>query len=135
MLQQLSQLVFMHRSLGSFSRMKPSFAIFRYELCCRLLYPAQYLQHSVTGPSGGTPLFSLKVGAPELMPLLPALFISGFVFGAIALIYMKMIFGFSAIPTKHKLGYLPFALIAGCYNWYFWCIFPRNSWPWRRCDF
>ena len=53
---------------------------------------------------GGTPLFSLKVGAPELMPLLPALFISGFVFGAIALIYMKMIFGFSGNTSKIQVG-------------------------------
>ena len=74
---------------------------------------------------GGTPLFSLKVDAPELMPLLPALFISGFVFGAIALIYMKMIFGFSAIPAKYKLGYLPFALIAAAVTGVFGVFFPE----------
>ena len=74
---------------------------------------------------GGTPLFSLKVGAPELMPLLPALFISGFVFGAIALIYMKMIFGFSGIPAKYKLGYLPFALIAALVTGVFGIFFPE----------
>ena len=74
---------------------------------------------------GGTPLFSLKVGAPELMPLLPALFISGFVFGAIALIYMKMIFGFSGIPAKYKLGYLPFALIAALVTGVFGVFFPE----------
>ena len=74
---------------------------------------------------GGTPLFSLKVGAPELMPLLPALFISGFIFGAIALIYMKMIFGFSAIPAKYKLGYLPFALIAAAVTGVFGIFFPE----------
>lgn len=74
---------------------------------------------------GGTPLFSLKVGAPELMPLLPALFISGFVFGAIALIYMKMIFGFSAIPAKYKFGYLPFALIAAAVTGVFGVFFPE----------
>ena len=74
---------------------------------------------------GGTPLFSLKVVAPELMPLLPALFISGFIFGAIALIYMKMIFGFSAIPAKHKLGYLPFALIAAAVTGVFGVFFPE----------
>ncbi len=74
---------------------------------------------------GGTPLFSLKVGAPELMPLLPALFISGFVFGAIALIYMKMIFGFSKIPTRYRLGYLPFALMAGAITGVFGTFFPE----------
>ena len=74
---------------------------------------------------GGTPLFSLQVDAPELMPLLPALFISGFVFGAIALIYMKMIFWFSAIPSKYKLGYLPFALLAAAITGTFGIFFPE----------
>ncbi len=74
---------------------------------------------------GGTPLFSLEVDAPELMPLLPALFISGFVFGAIALIYMKMIFGFAAIPAKYKFGYLPFALLAAAITGTFGVFFPE----------
>ena len=73
---------------------------------------------------GGTPLFSLKVGAPELMPLLPALFISGFVFGAIALIYMKMIFGFSAIPVKYNVVYLQFALMSASVTGFFGIFFP-----------
>ena len=74
---------------------------------------------------GGLPLFSLNVGAPELMPLLPALFISGFVFGTVALIYMKMIFGFSSIPAKYKLGYLPFALFAAAVTGVFGVFFPE----------
>ena len=74
---------------------------------------------------GGTPLFSLEVDAPELMPLLPALFISGFVFGVVALIYMKMIFGFSSIPAKYKLGYLPFALFAAAVTGIVGVFFPE----------
>ncbi len=74
---------------------------------------------------GGTPLFSLEVDAPELMPLLPALFISGFAFGAIALIYMKMIFGFAGIPVKYKFGYLPFALLAAAITGTFGVFFPE----------
>lgn len=74
---------------------------------------------------GGSPLFSLEVGAPELMPLLPALFISGFVFGVVALIYMKMIFGFSSIPAKYKLGYLPFALFAAAVTGISGVFFPE----------
>ena len=75
---------------------------------------------------GGPPRLSLNVGAPELMPLLPALFISGFVFGTVALIYMKMIFGFSSIPAKHKLGYLPFALFAAAVTGVFGVFFPEG---------
>ena len=55
----------------------------------------------------------------------PALFISGFIFGAIALIYMKMIFAFSSIPAKYKLGYLPFALLAAAVTGIFGVFFPE----------
>ena len=85
---------------------------------------------------GGNPLFSLDVGAPDLMPLLPALFISGFVFGVVAFVYMKMIFGFSSIPAKHKLGYLPFALFAALVTGISGVFFPETEASLRslRCE-
>ena len=51
---------------------------------------------------GGEALFTLEVTAPDLLPILPSLFLSGLVFGVVALIYMKMIFYFAAIPSKYK---------------------------------
>ena len=61
---------------------------------------------------GGEALFTLNVIAPDLLSLLPSLFISGLVFGGIALIYMKMIFYFAEVPRKYNVGYLPLALLA-----------------------
>ena len=61
---------------------------------------------------GGSTLFSLTVQAPELLPLMPALILSGVAFGLVSLVYMKLIFFFVAIPPKFKVGYLPFSLMA-----------------------
>ncbi len=61
---------------------------------------------------GGAALFSLNLEAPELLPLLPSLILSGIAFGLAAMIYMRLIFFFAAMPPKYAVGYLPFALLA-----------------------
>lgn len=74
---------------------------------------------------GGTPLFSLNLDAPDLLSLLPSLFLSGFVFGIVALIYMRMIFMFAAVPSKSGIGYLPLALVAALVTGLFGMFFPE----------
>jgi CIC family chloride channel protein len=74
---------------------------------------------------GGSALFSIDVVAPELLPLMPALIISGIAFGIAALVYMKLIFFFAAMPPKYKLGYLPFALSAALITGIFGMFFPE----------
>ncbi|MDC3193080.1 chloride channel protein [Alphaproteobacteria bacterium] len=74
---------------------------------------------------GGSALFSIDVVAPELLPLMPALIISGIAFGLAALAYMKLIFFFAAMPPKYKLGYLPFALSAALITGIFGMFFPE----------
>ncbi|MDC1169609.1 chloride channel protein [bacterium] len=74
---------------------------------------------------GGSALFSIDVLAPELLPLMPALIISGIAFGLAALAYMKLIFFFAAMPPKYKLGYLPFALSAALITGIFGMFFPE----------
>jgi CIC family chloride channel protein len=74
---------------------------------------------------GGSALFSIDVVAPELLPLMPALIISGIAFGLTALAYMKLIFFFAAMPPKYKLGYLPFALSAALITGIFGMFFPE----------
>jgi chloride channel protein, CIC family len=74
---------------------------------------------------GGSALFSIDVVAPELLPLMPALIISGIAFGIAALVYMKLIFFFAAVPPKYKLGYLPFALSAALITGIFGMFFPE----------
>jgi len=74
---------------------------------------------------GGSALFSIDFVAPELLPLMPALIISGIAFGIAALVYMKLIFFFAAMPPKYKLGYLPFALSAALITGIFGMFFPE----------
>ena len=74
---------------------------------------------------GGSALFSLNVQAPELLPLMPALILSGVAFGLVSLVYMKLIFFFVAIPPKFKVGYLPFALMAAFITGIFGMFFPE----------
>ena len=74
---------------------------------------------------GGAPLFSLNLDAPDLLPLLPSLVLSGFVFGIVALIYMRMIFMFAAISAKSGTGYLPLALIAALVTGAFGIFYPE----------
>lgn len=74
---------------------------------------------------GGAPLFSLNLDAPDLLPLLPSLVLSGFVFGIVALIYMRMIFMFAAISAKSGTGYLPLALIAALVTGGFGIFYPE----------
>ena len=74
---------------------------------------------------GGAPLFSLNLDAPDLLPLLPSLVLSGFVFGIVALIYMRMIFMFAAMPAKSGAGYLPLALIAALVTGAFGIFYPE----------
>ena len=74
---------------------------------------------------GGSALFSINVAAPELLPLMPALIISGIAFGIAALVYMKLIFFFAAMPPKYKIGYLPFALLAALITGIFGMFFPE----------
>ena len=74
---------------------------------------------------GGSTLFSLTVQAPELLPLMPALILSGVAFGLVSLVYMKLIFFFVAIPAKFKIGYLPFALMAAFITGIFGMFFPE----------
>ncbi|MDA8649421.1 chloride channel protein [Alphaproteobacteria bacterium] len=74
---------------------------------------------------GGSALFSLNVQAPELLPLMPALILSGVAFGLVSLVYMKLIFFFVAIPPKFKVGYLPFALMAAFITGIFGIFFPE----------
>ena len=74
---------------------------------------------------GGAPLFSLNLDAPDLLPLLPSLVLSGFVFGIVALIYMRMIFMFAAMPAKSGIGYLPLALIAALVTGAFGIFYPE----------
>jgi len=74
---------------------------------------------------GGSALFSIDVLAPELLPLMPALIISGIAFGLAALAYMKLIFFFAAMPPKYNLGYLPFALSAALITGIFGMFFPE----------
>ena len=74
---------------------------------------------------GGAPLFSLNLDAPDLLPLLPSLVLSGFVFGIVALIYMRMIFMFAAMPAKSGTGYLPLALIAALVTGAFGIFYPE----------
>jgi CIC family chloride channel protein len=74
---------------------------------------------------GGSALFSLNVQAPELLPLMPALILSGVAFGLASLVYMKLIFFFVAIPPKFKVGYLPFALMAAFITGIFGMFFPE----------
>ena len=74
---------------------------------------------------GGAPLFSLNLDAPDLLPLLPSLVLSGFVFGIVALIYMRMIFMFAAMPAKIGIGYLPLALIAALVTGAFGIFYPE----------
>ena len=56
---------------------------------------------------------------------MPALIISGIAFGLAALVYMKLIFFFAAMPPKYKLGYLPFALSAALITGIFGMFFPE----------
>ncbi|XDZ69383.1 chloride channel protein [Alphaproteobacteria bacterium LSUCC0226] len=74
---------------------------------------------------GGSALFSIEVNSPELLPLMPALILSGFAFGLTALIYMRLIFLFAAMPPKYNLGYLPFALSAGLITGVAGMFFPE----------
>lgn len=74
---------------------------------------------------GGAALFSIDVTAPELLPLMPALVLSGIAFGIASLIYMRLIFFFAAMPPKYKLGYLPFALSAALVTGVFGMFFPE----------
>ncbi|MDA9251407.1 chloride channel protein [Alphaproteobacteria bacterium] len=74
---------------------------------------------------GGSALFSIDFVAPDLLPLMPSLIISGIVFGIAALVYMKLIFFFAAIPPKYKLGYLPLALSAALITGIFGMFFPE----------
>ena len=74
---------------------------------------------------GGAPLFSLNLDAPDLLPLLPSLVLSGFVFGIVALIYMRMIFMFAAISAKSGTGYLPLALVAALVTGAFGIFYPE----------
>jgi CIC family chloride channel protein len=74
---------------------------------------------------GGTALFSIDVTAPELLPLMPALVLSGIAFGIASLIYMRLIFFFAAMPPKYKLGYLPFALSAALVTGVVGMFFPE----------
>ena len=74
---------------------------------------------------GGSALFSINVVAPELLPLMPALIISGIAFGIAALVYMRLIFFFAAMPPKYNIGYLPFALIAALITGIFGMFFPE----------
>ena len=74
---------------------------------------------------GGSALFSIDVVAPELLPLMPALIISGIAFGLAALAYMNLIFFFAAMPPKYNLGYLPFALSAALITGIFGMFFPE----------
>ena len=73
----------------------------------------------------GKALFTFNLTSPDLLPLLPSLFLSGLVFGVVALIYMKMIFYFSSIPSKYKVGYLPLALLAALITGSFGIFFPE----------
>ena len=74
---------------------------------------------------GGSALFSIDVVALELLPLMPALIISGIAFGLAALAYMNLIFFFAAMPPKYNLGYLPFALSAALITGIFGMFFPE----------
>ena len=74
---------------------------------------------------GGSVLFSLNLDAPELLPLMPALILSGMVFGVVSLIYMRMIFFFASVPPKVNVGYMPFALIAAFVTGVFGMFFPE----------
>jgi len=74
---------------------------------------------------GGTALFSIDVTAPELLPLMPALVLSGIAFGIASLIYMRLIFFFAAMPPKYNLGYLPFALSAALVTGVVGMFFPE----------
>ena len=74
---------------------------------------------------GGAALFSLNVTAPDLLQLLPSLFLSGLVFGVVALLYMKMIFTFAAVSAKYNGDYLPLALLAAIVTGSFGVFFPQ----------
>ena len=74
---------------------------------------------------GGEVLFTFAITAPDLLPLLPSLFLSGLVFGAVALIYMKLIFYFAAIPSKYEIDYLPLALLAALITGSLGAFFPE----------
>ena len=72
---------------------------------------------------GGSALFSIDVVAPELLPLMPALIISGIAFGLAALVYMKLIFFFAAMPPKYQTRLFAICSVSSTHNWNFWDVF------------
>lgn len=74
---------------------------------------------------GSAPLFRLNLDAPDLLSLLPSLFAGGFVFGIVALIYMRMIFFFLQFAGHSRLGYLPLALFAALVTGAFGIFYPE----------